>query len=66
MKANMGSFDGAFRTLIFILSICFAVMTGQWLWVIPAAILFGSAALMWCPIYAMLGIHTNKDEAHAA
>lgn len=65
MKTNIGAFDGAFRTLIFIVSVIYAVMLGQWLWVIPAAILFASATLMWCPLYAMLGIHTNKDEAVA-
>lgn len=62
MKANMGAFDGAFRTLIFCVSLMFAIMTGQWLWTIPAFILFLSAAFMWCPLYAAFGIHTNKDE----
>ena len=60
MKTNVGAVDGAFRTLLFIISLVFAIMTGQWLWVIPGAILFATSVLTWCPLYAMLGVHTNE------
>jgi len=38
---------------------------GSWLWVIPTAILFGTALLSWCPLYAMIGFDTHKDGAPA-
>lgn len=60
MKTNMGAFDGAFRTLIFIVSMVVAIMTGQWAWMIPGVIFFASALLTWCPLYDMFGISTNK------
>lgn len=65
MKPNLGAFDGAFRTLLFVLSVCWAVMGGSWLWVIPGAILFATAILSWCPVYAMIGIDTHKHSAPA-
>ena len=57
----MGAFDGWFRTLLFIVALCYAVMAGtlfSWILVGVSAILFGSAVMMWCPIYAMFGIST--------
>ena len=65
MKSNMGAFDGAFRTLLFVLAVCYAILGGSWLWVIPTAILFGTALLSWCPLYAMIGFDTHKDGAPA-
>jgi hypothetical protein len=63
MKANVGSFDGWFRILLFIISLGFAVLSGGsvWLWVIPTGILFLTAVLTWCPLYDVLGISTNKE-----
>ncbi len=65
MKANVCAFDGWFRTLLFIVLLCYAIWVGgsSWLWVIPAAILFSTAFLMWCSLYEMFGINTNKDRA---
>ena len=60
MKPNVGGFDGFFRTLIFVITIIYAVMTGHWLWTIPGAALFATAVLAWCPISAMLGVNTDK------
>ncbi len=60
MKTNVGEFDGAFRTLLFVVAIIFAIMTGQWIWTIPGAILFATAVVSWCPLYAMLGISSDK------
>lgn len=64
MKANVGAIDGWFRILFFIVSLCYAILAGgyAWLWVIPTAILFATAALMWCPLYEMFGINTNTDK----
>lgn len=64
MKANVGDFDGWLRILLFIVAICNAILVGgyAWLWVIPAAILFATAVLMWCPLFEMFGINMNKDK----
>lgn len=61
MENNMGAFDGYFRTLFFCIAVMFWVMTGQWVWMIPTGILFATAILSWCPIYAITGINTNKS-----
>lgn len=63
METNVGAFDGTFRTLLFIIAIIVAVMMDQWYWLIPGAILFATAMLGWCPLYAMFGI--NKDKTGA-
>jgi uncharacterized membrane protein AbrB (regulator of aidB expression) len=64
MKANVSAFDGWFRILLFIISICYAVMAGgaAWYFVIPTAILFITAVFAWCPLYEVFGISTNKSE----
>ena len=64
MKTNVGSFDGWFRTLLFILSVCYAIMIGgsSWFIVIPTAILFATAVLAWCPLYEILGLDTHKEK----
>ena len=61
MKTNVGAFDGYFRSLIFIITMLVAIMTVQWLWLIPGVILFATAILMWCPLYAIFGINDNTD-----
>ena len=61
MKTNLGGFDGAFRTLLFVLAIIYVItFDGSWLWLIPGAIFFATATLTWCPLYAMFGIDTDK------
>jgi len=60
MQPNLGAFDGAFRSLLFVLALCYAILGGSWMWVIAGAILFTTAVFMWCPIYATTGINTNK------
>lgn len=65
MKSNMGAFDGAGRTLLFVVSICYAILSGHWLWIIPGAILFVTAVMSWCPVYAITGIDTDKNGAEA-
>jgi len=63
MKSNLSEFDGFFRSLLFIVALIWAVMTGQWGWVIPTGILFATAVLTWCPVYATFGINTNNTSA---
>ncbi len=65
MKANVGAFDGMFRTLLFIVSLCYAIMVGgsAWLLIIPTAVLFATAMLKWCPVYEITGLSTNKGSA---
>lgn len=60
MKSNVGAFDGAFRTLLFIISLTVAILTGQWLWVLPGVIFFATATIFWCPLYEAFGINTAK------
>ena len=60
MKTNLNEFDGFFRSLLFIIAVIVAVMTGQWIWLIPGAVLFATAVLTWCPLYAMFGFNDNQ------
>jgi hypothetical protein len=62
METNVGAFDGFFRTLLFIAAVVAAIMTGQWWWMIPTAVLFATAVLGWCPIYAIIGFNSNRPE----
>ena len=61
MKTNVGPFDGFFRTLLFVISIVVAILTGQWWWLIPGSLLFATAVLTWCPLYAVLGINKTSS-----
>jgi hypothetical protein len=61
MKTNIGGFDGMLRSLLFVLALCFGVMTGSWWLTIPTAILFVTAMIKWCPLYDMFDINTNKE-----
>jgi hypothetical protein len=67
MKRNVSAFDGWFRTLLFILSLCYAILVGgsSWYVMIPTALLFITAVLAWSPLYEMFGINTNKSENRA-
>ncbi len=67
MKANVGAFDGWFRSLLFIVSLCYAVLVGgsSWFLLIPTGILFLTAILAWCPLYEMIGFNSNKDAPKA-
>lgn len=60
---NVGSVDRAIRGLVGIalLAVYFMGMaTGIWAWValIAGVVMLGTAALGWCPPYALLGINT--------
>lgn len=65
MKTNVGGFDGMFRTLLFVLALCYGVMTGSWWLAIPTAVLFATAIIKWCPLYDMFGITTEKETPKA-
>jgi hypothetical protein len=60
MKTNVGAFDGAFRTLLFVIAIIVSIMTGQWIWLIPGAVFFATAVLTWCPLYTVIGLNSSK------
>ena len=62
METNVGGFDGAFRTLLFIVSLVFSIMTGQWWWVLIGVVFFATAVFAFCPLYAMVGIDTNRNK----
>ena len=64
MENNIGAFDGFFRTLFFVIAVIFAVMTGQWIWLIPTGMLFVTAILTWCPLYAIIGYNSNATQKH--
>lgn len=59
MKSNVGAFDGFFRTLLFVLSLCYAILSGAWWVAVIGAILFATAIITWCPIYETTGVNTN-------
>lgn len=65
MERNVGGFDGAFRTLLFIVSLVVSIMTGQWWWVAVGIIFFTTAVMAFCPLYTMLGINTDKNKIKA-
>ena len=60
MKPNVNEFDGYFRSLLFIIAVILVVMGASWYWLIPTAVLFATATVAWCPLYAMFGINTIK------
>jgi hypothetical protein len=60
MKSNVGSLDRILRALlgVALLGLAAAGVIGWWGWlgIVPLA----TAAIGWCPPYAMLGISTCK------
>jgi hypothetical protein len=62
METNVGGFDGAFRTLLFIVSLVVSILTGQWWWVLVGIIFFATAVFGFCPIYGIVGVNTDKKK----
>lgn len=62
MEKNIGAFDGWFRILLFMIGMVYAIMWGPWYVVLPGAILFATAILQWCPLYALVGFRTLAKE----
>ena len=61
---NVGSTDRLIRLIggAALVVMAFIVMMGVWKWVaiVVGAILVATAFMNFCPIYAMLGMRTNK------
>jgi len=62
--ANVGSADRMIRLIAgaALVVLAFIVILGVWKWVAVAvgAVLIATAFMNFCPIYAMLGMRTNK------
>ena len=60
MKKNIGAFDGFVRLLVAMALIVYGILVGPlwlaWLAIIPIATVFA----IWCPVYELLGISTDK------
>jgi len=69
MKTNVGTIDRIIRLLAGAAAIAFGVMGGlevplNYVAMGVGAVLVGTAALGWCPPYALLGINTcSKSES---
>ncbi|MCX6065308.1 MAG: DUF2892 domain-containing protein [Chloroflexi bacterium] len=65
MKLNEASWDRVARVVLgivlFVLGLT-GVASGVWMWVVYVlgVVMFATAAIGFCPIYAMLGIGTKK------
>lgn len=62
MKKNVGPFDGFFRIVLGMLGFV-AVILFNWWWGLIGLIFIGTAFSLYCPLYDVLDINTNKDEA---
>ncbi len=62
MKPNMGSMDRILRTVIglVLLGLAYAGNFGAWAWAgyVVGAMMLGTAAIGWCPPYALFGWNT--------
>ena len=64
MKRNVGSADRVIRLVLGAVIIGAGVFYQSW-WGAIGAVLIATAAMSWCPPYAMLGINTcKKDTVH--
>ena len=64
MKQNVGSIDKVIRVVLglALLSLIY-FLEGPVRWIgLAGAVLIATAAMSWCPIFAMLGIRSNKDK----
>ena len=62
MKININTPDRIIRVVLgLLLVVLFFVIDGPWRWIgLAGLVLLATAAMSWCPIYAMLGISTHK------
>lgn len=63
MKKNMGTTDRVIRTIVGIIAIAayvLGMLQGTWgiVALVVGIVLLATAALSWCPPYALLGINT--------
>ena len=64
MKQNVGSVDKVIRVVlgVALLSLIY-FLDGPVRWVgLAGAVLILTAAISWCPIFAMLGLNSNKGK----
>ena len=61
MKKNVGGLDRIFRGIAGAALLAWGVMAQNW-WGAVGAVLLFTAAVSWCPPYALLGISTRKEE----
>ena len=66
MKKNVGGIDRAIRAIAGIVLLGLMVVlkdeSGYWLWGLLGLVPLGTAALGWCPPYAIFGISSCKTE----
>lgn len=65
MQQNVGSFDRALRIIVAVIIIGVLLLeqrTGMplLLWLVVAALLMGTGAFGYCPLYGLLGISTRR------
>ncbi len=69
MKLNLGTIERAVRAVIGVVLIGLAaggIATGVWMWVagVVGVVMLATAAISFCPLWALLGISTRpKSEA---
>ncbi|MBT3361946.1 MAG: DUF2892 domain-containing protein [Rhodospirillales bacterium] len=66
MKKNVGGIDRAIRAIAGIVLLGLMVVlkdeSGYWLWGLLGLVPLGTAAIGWCPPYAIFGISSCKTE----
>ncbi len=68
MKLNVGTIDRVVRVVVGLVLIGLAaaqLLTGVWMWVAGGAgvVLLLTAAVSFCPLWALLGVNTRTPEA---
>ena len=61
MKKNVGTLDRAIRVILGLVIIGIGVLYESW-WGAIGIVPLGSAAIGWCPPYALLGLSTCKTK----
>ena len=66
MTRNMGQVDRLIRSVVgvVLLILAFTSLAGLWMWVagIVGVVMLATAAMGWCPPYAILGLNTCKTK----
>lgn len=66
MKKNVGGIDRLIRAIVGIVLLALVVAlkdeSGYWLWGLLGLVPLGTAAIGWCPPYAIFGISSCKTE----
>ena len=59
MKCNIGKIDRIIRAVVGVAAVAYGVMNGSIIAGLIGGILLFTAAIGWCPPYALLGINTG-------